>query len=38
MAKQTVTITVRQRVKIPTKTSNGTKTCPTCRGTGKVKR
>lgn len=38
MARQTVTITVRRRVRIPTNNSNGTKTCPTCRGTGKVKK
>lgn len=38
MAKQTVTITVRTRVKKATGNTTGTKTCPTCKGTGKVKK
>lgn len=38
MARQTVTITVRTRVRKPVNNSGGTKTCPTCRGTGRVRK
>ena len=38
MARQTVTITIRRRVKTPVDSGKGTKTCPTCKGTGKVKK
>ena len=35
MAKQTIRVTVRRRVRID---NPGSKTCPTCKGTGKVKK
>ena len=38
MARQTVTITIRRRVKKPVDNDSGSKTCPTCKGTGKVKK
>ena len=38
MAKQTIRITVRTRVKKSTDSSISTKTCPSCHGTGKVRK